>query len=84
MRDKNDSSTLVSTLNIAAAGRAVTEGMVDKGMIPKVEACITALEAGVERTHIIDGRMQHSLLMEIFTDRGIGTMITEEGVEIAG
>lgn len=84
MRDKNDSSTLVSTLNIAAVGRAVTEGMVDKGMIPKVEACITALEAGVERTHIIDGRMQHSLLMEIFTDRGIGTMITEEGVEIAG
>ncbi len=84
MRDKKDSSTLVSTLNIAAARKAVTEGMVDKGMIPKVEACITALEAGVERTHIIDGRIQHSLLMEIFTDRGIGTMITEEGVEIAG
>ncbi|MDD3926638.1 MAG: acetylglutamate kinase [bacterium] len=84
MRDKNDSSTLVSALNISAARAAVSDGMVDKGMIPKVEACITALEAGVERAHIIDGRIQHSLLMEIFTDRGIGTMIAEEGEKVAG
>ncbi len=53
----------------------VVDGIVDKGMIPKVEACITAVANGVERAHIIDGRQAHALLIEIFTDQGIGTMV---------
>jgi acetylglutamate kinase len=48
-------------------------------MIPKVEACLMALEQGVGRTHIIDGRLPHALLLEIFTDQGIGTMVTAQG-----
>jgi acetylglutamate kinase len=47
-------------------------------MLPKVEACLTALKAGVRKTHIIDGRVQHALLLEIFTDKGIGTQIIHE------
>ncbi|HOK55202.1 MAG TPA: acetylglutamate kinase, partial [Armatimonadota bacterium] len=53
----------------------IKSGKIDKGMIPKVEACITALDGGVERTHIINGTLPHAVLMEIFTDTGIGTMI---------
>ena len=52
--------------------------MIDKGMIPKVEACLASLEAGVEKTHIIDGRLRHSLLLEMYTDTGIGTEIVLE------
>ncbi len=60
----------------------VSEGIISGGMIPKVECCLSALESGVKRTHIIDGRVPHALLLEIFTDRGVGTLITsreEEG-----
>ena len=60
------------------AGRArslIEIGAVGKGMIPKVEACLMALEGGVPRTHILDGRTPHALLTEIFTDSGVGTMI---------
>ena len=53
----------------------IADGRIAGGMIPKVEACIKALESGVPRTHIIDGRSMHSLLLEIFTDKGIGTMV---------
>ncbi len=55
--------------------RMIQNGEISGGMIPKVEACIRALDAGVARTHIIDGRKMHSLLLEIFTDQGIGTMV---------
>jgi acetylglutamate kinase len=54
----------------------IKEGIVSKGMIPKVECCAKAVEEGVGRAHIIDGRVPHSLLMELFTDAGIGTMIS--------
>ncbi|MER3558361.1 MAG: acetylglutamate kinase, partial [Armatimonadota bacterium] len=50
-------------------------GLVAGGMIPKLQACLTALDAGVARTHIIDGRIPHALLVEVFTDAGIGTMV---------
>jgi acetylglutamate kinase len=54
----------------------IAEGKITRGMIPKVEACLIALAHEVNRTHIIDGRVPHSLLLEIFTDHGIGTMVT--------
>jgi len=73
--DKNDPSTLHSVLKASEAKKMIQSGAIDKGMIPKVEACITALKGEVEKTHIIDGSVPNSLLMEIFTDEGIGTMI---------
>ena len=73
--DKNDPSTLVSELTESEAKKMIAAKVIDRGMIPKVEACMTALAGGVQRTHIIDGTMLHSILMEIFTDTGIGTMI---------
>jgi acetylglutamate kinase len=53
----------------------IDSGQADKGMIPKLEACITAIEGGVGRAHLIDGRLPHAILIEVFTDSGIGTMI---------
>lgn len=76
--DKNDPSTLRSTLTSNEAEAMIASGKIDKGMIPKVQACLTAIEGGVERAHIIDGTLPHSVLMELFTDVGIGTMITAE------
>jgi len=80
-RDFSDKSSLISTLSRLEAVDLLKSGQIDRGMIPKVEACITALAGGVERTHIIDGRAPHALLTEIFTDEGIGTMIQDIDVE---
>ncbi|MDW7651919.1 MAG: acetylglutamate kinase [Bacillota bacterium] len=74
--DANDGSSLISSLPKAKALEMIEEGKINKGMIPKVQACLTALEHEVRRTHIVDGRIPHSLLLEIFTDHGIGTMVT--------
>lgn len=73
-----DTATLISTLTVSEARRMIQKGQIEGGMIPKVEACIRAVEAGVGRTHIIDGRLLHSMLLEIFTHRGIGTMVVPE------
>ncbi|MCX6344411.1 MAG: acetylglutamate kinase [Armatimonadetes bacterium] len=73
--DFSNKSTFISELTVSDAKKMIETRQIDKGMIPKVEACMTALSGAVERTHIIDGTMPHSLLMEIFTDTGIGTMI---------
>jgi len=73
--DFSDKNSMISELAVEHARHMIASRKIDKGMIPKVEACITALAGGVDRTHIIDGTMPHSLLMEIFTDTGIGTMI---------
>lgn len=73
--DEGDPDSLISALEIERARHMIREGRISGGMIPKVEACITALENGVARTHIVDGRSLHSLLLEIFTDEGIGTMV---------
>jgi acetylglutamate kinase len=70
-----DPGTLISALKVEKAWHLIEQGIIVGGMIPKVEACIRALESGVTRTHIIDGRGLHSLLLEIFTDHGIGTMV---------
>ncbi len=72
-RDFSDKSSLLSELSVAEAEEVAKS--VDKGMIPKLEACITAIRGGVGKAHIIDGTIPHSLLMEVFTDTGIGTMI---------
>jgi len=73
--DPADLSSLVPQVSIADVKQMIADGRVASGMIPKVDACITALEKGVPRTHIIDGRRPHSLLLEMFTNKGIGTMI---------
>ncbi len=73
--DFDNKSGLISELRVDDARQMIEHKKISTGMIPKVEACITALAGSVERTHIIDGTMAHSLLMEVFTDTGIGTMI---------
>jgi acetylglutamate kinase len=75
LRDRKDPSSLLTSLTAAGCQQLIREGIIDSGMIPKVEACLDALRAGVGKTHIIDGRLRHSLLLEIFTDKGIGTEI---------
>lgn len=75
LADVNDPSSLLSEIDAAEARRLIETGKVDRGMIPKVEACLMALAGNVPRTHIIDGRTPHALLTEIFTDSGVGTMI---------
>jgi acetylglutamate kinase len=75
LRDRRDDSSLINSLTAAEAERLILEGVIDGGMIPKVRACLDALKCGVTKTHILDGRLPHSLLLEIFTDRGIGTQI---------
>lgn len=68
----------VSRLSIKGAIKLIKENVISKGMIPKVRACIDALNNGVERTHILNGNHPHSILIEIFTDKGIGTMIVKD------
>jgi len=67
---------LISALSASKCEEMIESGEIDKGMIPKVKACIEALQGGVERTYILNGNVPHSILIEIFTDKGIGTMIT--------
>jgi len=78
LKDRSDADSLVSTLSTEGAKQMIADGEIEAGMIPKVQACIDALEAGVERCHIIDGRLPHALLMELLTDVGIGTMVVRE------
>ncbi|HXG24522.1 MAG TPA: acetylglutamate kinase [Chthonomonadales bacterium] len=73
--DFNDKSTLISEMDVARAKEMLASGAAEKGMIPKLEACVTAIEGGVERAHLIDGRTPHAIMIELFTDSGIGTMI---------
>ncbi len=76
LEDPKDPETLIKKVNIDEIKELIDKGIVTDGMIPKVETCINAIENGVESTHIIDGRIKHSVLLEIFTKKGIGTMIT--------
>jgi acetylglutamate kinase len=72
---KDADRKLVRQLSADDARKLIAEGTVREGMIPKLECCILAAEAGVERVHIIDGRIRHAILLEIFTERGVGTLI---------
>ena len=74
LRDKDDPSTLISKVYVSDAPRLVRDGIISGGMIPKVNCCIEAIRRGVGKVFIIDGRVPHSILMEILTDEGLGTM----------
>ena len=74
-RDINDPESWISSLDEAQIKEMIEAGVITDAMFPKVEACLTALDAGVRKAHIIDGRIAHSLLLEIYTDEGIGTQI---------
>jgi acetylglutamate kinase len=76
LEDPNDPETLIKRVKIDEIKDLIDSGIVKNGMIPKVATCINAIENGVKSAHIIDGRIQHSVLLEIFTKKGIGTMIT--------
>jgi len=73
----DDPQSFRPTLNRAEIQDFIDRGIIDKGMLPKVQACLRALDAGCSKAHIIDGRIPHSLLLEIFTDRGVGTQIVQ-------
>ena len=75
LRDINDPKSLIQRIRMSEIDGYKNDGTIAGGMIPKIECCMTAREGGVPRTHIIDGRVPHSLLIEMFSDRGIGTMI---------
>jgi acetylglutamate kinase len=77
LRDRTDESSLLSTLRVREVEDLVRTGVIDGGMLPKIRSCMEALEAGVRKIHIVDGRLLHSLLLEIFTDKGVGTEIIE-------
>ncbi len=77
LADKNDPASLISRVNIRTAKRLMEEGVIGGGMIPKTQCCIEALKAGVKKVFIIDGRVPHSILMELLTDEGLGTMFTK-------
>jgi len=74
-RDKNDPESLIHSLTAKDAHRLIEERTIEAGMIPKVEACLETLQKGVRKIHIIDGRIRHSLMLEIYTNQGIGTEI---------
>ena len=76
LRDKDDPSTLIPKLTVSEAKALYDEGVISGGMIPKVDCCIEALDKGVENVIIMDGRVSHSILMELLTDEGAGTMVT--------
>jgi len=78
LKDVNDPSSLIQTLRIGNVAKLKETGVVGGGMLPKLESCVEAIQAGVEKVHLIDGRMPHSLLLEIFTKQGVGTEIKSD------
>ena len=79
MLDKDDPSTLISSVDISEIPDMIEKGIIGGGMIPKVECCVDALKNGVSKVFIIDGRVEHSIIMEMLTDEGLGTMFTNKG-----
>ncbi len=77
-RDKNDPASLIHSLTAREAEALIARGAIESGMIPKVQACLETLAAGVRKIHIIDGRLRHSLLLEVYTSKGVGTEIVKE------
>ncbi len=75
LRDQDDPSSLIEKIKVDEIPGLIEEGVISGGMIPKIETCVDAIENGVKSCHIIDGRKKHSLLLEVFTTEGIGTMI---------
>jgi acetylglutamate kinase len=83
LRDVEDLSSIVARATVDEAKAMMADGTISGGMIPKVEACIEAVEAGARSAHMLDGRVPHVLLLELFTDAGIGTMITRSDAVVA-
>lgn len=79
MRQVDDPSTLIPTLSVSEARQLMQSGVISKGMLPKLTCCIDAVSGGVQRAHIVDGREMHTVLVELFTDDGCGTMIYADG-----
>jgi len=78
LSDRNDPSSLLSVVKVSEVPELIRKGIIAGGMIPKIECCVQALRKGVGRVHIIDGRILHSILLEVFTDEGVGTMVVNE------
>jgi acetylglutamate kinase len=78
LQNPKDNDSLISVLKVSDVSGYIENGTIAGGMIPKVQCCIEAVTEGVGRTHIIDGRLPHSILLEIFTDQGIGTMVVDQ------
>ena len=74
LRDKNDEKTLIPIVNVSEVPSLIRQGIISGGMIPKIDCCVEAVRRGVNRAHIIDGRTLHSILIEMFSDEGVGTM----------
>jgi len=74
LRDKDDDSTLIPVINVSEAPQLIKEGVISGGMIPKIQCCVEAIRRGVKKVFIIDGRVPHSILIEMLSDEGIGTM----------
>jgi len=79
-RNKHEEESLISTLPVGEASKLITQGVIESGMIPKIEACLETIKTGARKTHIIDGRLRHSLLLEIYTNKGVGTEIVKDPV----
>lgn len=78
LADQHDSGSILSVVKLSEVPELIEQGVIAGGMIPKVECCVQALQKGVGRTHIIDGRILHSILLEVFTDEGVGTMVVKD------
>ena len=78
LKDPADEKTLISQIHIAEVPRLIEEKILSGGMLPKIKSCVEALEAGASKVHMIDGRIPHSLLLEIFTEKGVGTAILKD------
>ncbi len=75
LRDPKDDSTLINVVHVSEVPGLVKDGIISGGMIPKVDCCVEAVRSGVDRTHILDGRIAHSILIEMLSDKGVGTML---------
>jgi acetylglutamate kinase len=84
LRSVEDPSSLIATVTVPAVHEFVANGVISGGMIPKMEACVRALSSGVGSVHLVDGRIPHVLLLELFTEAGVGTMVTPGGAEGEG
>lgn len=78
LMDPNDPESLISVLRTSEVGKYIEAGVISGGMTPKVQCCVEAVTGGVGRTHIVDGRVPHSILLEVFTRQGVGTMVVNE------
>jgi acetylglutamate kinase len=78
LRDPHDEDTLIHVIRTYEVPELIAKGVISGGMIPKMECCVDAIAGGVERVHILDGRIPHSILIELLSDQGIGTMLKKE------